>query len=480
MSDDKRWTDLEDATAAMLDSWYRRYVGLEFDPAEAERSAEAVSQLAEEMATAYRHDPDAWGFLSTIIMFACLTPLDLEIEKLNEEHFTFEDILLDGRPVTPYSRWQYLYQEDDPEKRHELLSRITRGHPAVDEALVRYRAQQDALAQEWDYTPLDDFILAEGLDLPQLRGLLIELASAMRPSFERHFAENRAAVLGDEQGEPWEDFVTLFLNRWSVVVDKVIPSIDGVAAVRRVAVEMGFVPEAITVDLEDRPRKVPGASAWNVRVPDDVRLSVKPVGPSEDITFLYHEMGHALHFISIDPELPYYIRGDLSSGVAETFSFWLEHLLSDPLYLGELGMDERASAEMVRYGQLGRAAMATFTTVQALCVVDYWAEGPFSLDELGFRVSRYLAEFMGLAAPAGFARILQSFVQKLSMFALGYPVAYVRLGHLLNQLEAVQRDWWHSVEAVDIVRGYMRGGRQPGFPSSMLDTGPFIQRYANV
>jgi len=53
------------------------------------------------------------------------------------------------------------------------------------------------------------------------------------------------------------------------------------------------------------------------------------------------------------------------------------------------------------------------------------------------------------------------------------------LGHLLNQIEDKQYDWWNSPLGVDIVRTYMQGGRQAGFPSSMLDVSPFTQRYAS-
>jgi hypothetical protein len=477
MNTDRQWNNLENQTAELLDTLFRQHIGLEVDQAEIECRTRSVNTLAESMAPAYRHNPDSWSLLSDIIMGAQLWPIELEIRKLNEQYFTFDDILLDGQPVTPYSRSQYLYREDDPQKRHEILSLVTQGHSMVDEALARYHATQRELATEWDYTPLDNFLLTEGLGLVQLRNLLINMATAMRPAFEACFEENREAVLGDNRGEPWEDFVTLYLNRWSAYADQFIPTIDAATAVRRVSKTMGFAADAISVDLEDRPKKMPGATAWDVRIPEDVRICIKPAGGVNNLSALYHEMGHALHFVSIDPNLPYFIRSGYSYGIAETFSFWMESLLSDLLYLEELGLGERASAELIRLEQLVRTTFATWLAAQALCILDYWTEGPLTLEELGNRLGRYMKQFMGFSAPTDAIRALPTFVRTLNFNTVGYPIAYARLGHLLDQLESTQRDWWHSANAVDIVRNFMRGGRNAGFPASMLDIGPFVQRY---
>lgn len=479
MNTDQRWMELESHSTEWLDLEFRNHSGLDIDPSEIEDHAQSVAKLAEAMMSSYRNTPDAWGLLNSIVMEAQLTPIRLEIQKLNEKYFTFDDILLDGQPVTPYSRARYLYQENDPQKRHDILSRVANGHPVVDQMMEQYNDKQKGLAAEWDFTPLDNFLLAENVHLDQLRTLLTELASAMRPAFESSFSENRGAVLGSNQGEAWEDFVTLYLNRWSAHVDRFIPTIDAVSVLKQTVQTMGFDIDAISMDLEDRPRKAPGATAWDVHIPDDVRICIKPVGGVGSLSALYHEMGHALHFVSIDPNLPYFIRSGYSYGVAETFSFWMESLLSNSLYVKEIGLDERASAELIRFEQLVRTTFSTWLSAQALCIIDYWTEGPFTLVELGNRLNQYVEQFMGFSVPSNAIRVLPTFVRTLSFNTVGYPVAYARLGHLLNQIEDKQYDWWNSPLGVDIVRTYMQGGRQAGFPSSMLDVSPFTQRYAS-
>ena len=479
MDASQSWVDLENRRAEWLDALFRMQTGLDVDPSEIERYARDARSHAERLTPPWRDHPDAWSLLSNILEEAELTAIGLEIRRLCDQHYTFDDILLDGQPVTLYSLDRYLRLEDSPEKRHEVLVRVACGHPEVDQALERYNARRRELAAEWNYTPIDNFLASEGLDLVQLRKLLTELASAMRPAFESSFAENREVVLGNNQGEPWEDFTALYMNRWSAYVDRFVPTIDAPNAALGTANALGFDTNAIAMDLEDRPRKIPGASAWDIRIPEDVRICVKPIEGAENLTAIYHEMGHALHFVSVDPNLPFYVRAGFHCGTAETFSFWMESLVSDPIYLKELGLGERASAELVRFGRLVRSTFSTWLSVQALTIIDYWTQGPFALEEIGGRLGHYMKQFMGLSVPAKAVRVLPTFVRTLGMNTVGYPLAYARLGHLLRQLEAIQRDWWHSTAASDNVRAYMRGGRKAGFPASMLDVGPFVQRYVD-
>ena len=400
MNIDKQWSDLEERWAALEDLSFRLHVGIDIDQSNITEHAQSVSRLAESLATTCRQDPDAWSLLSNLIMAAKIKPIELELRHMMEKHLTFDDILLDSKPVTVYSRMQYLYQEDDPQKRHDLLSRINKGHPAIDKVMARYLNKQTELAKESGYTPLDDFLIGEGLHISQLRHLLVEMATAFGPAFEFYFAKNRNTVFGIKHGEPWEDFVTLYMNRWSVSVDSHLPSIDGAKLVTQLARSMGFEVDNIGMDIEDRPHKTPGASAWPIRIPNDVRISIKLAGNVDGLLMLYHEMGHALHFATIEAKLPFYIRNGFSSGVAETFSFWLDSLFADSLYLEELSWNEQQVTEMIRFKKLCIATFVTWLSVQALCVIDYWTDGPFTLEQLGERLSNYMMQFMGLLVPA--------------------------------------------------------------------------------
>jgi len=87
------------------------------------------------------------------------------------------------------------------------------------------------------------------------------------------------------------------------------------------------------LDIVERPRKSPRAFVSAIKVPDDVKLVVMPIGGYDDYTTLFHEAGHAEHFGSVDSslELEYKYLGD--SSVTESFAFIFEYLVHDENWL---------------------------------------------------------------------------------------------------------------------------------------------------
>src|SRR5262249_46458878 len=51
----------------------------------------------------------------------------------------------------------------------------------------------------------------------------------------------------------------------------------------------------IVIDDAPNPLKEPRAACYNVRVPGDIRITVKPTGGIDDFAGLFHEGGHAEH-----------------------------------------------------------------------------------------------------------------------------------------------------------------------------------------
>jgi hypothetical protein len=472
------WQELEEKRRAWIDLMFRHAAGLEVDPAEMAAMSQAVQATAWQMIPAARQDPEAWRSVTANYYYSQLTPLEMELHQMQREHLVFTEFPVNGRPANHYSKFQYLNQEPDPAKRHAFLTRLMQGHPAVDEAQAHYHARFMELAAEWRNSPLDSFLGGEGQTLSELRQLLAALALALRPRFLAEFARFRQDVFGLDQGEPWEDMYTLVAGRWAAPAERVVPEFDPVAAVQRAARTMGFDPDRIHMDLEDRPYKRSGASAWFTRIPDDIRLMLKTRSRLDDPRLLYHEMGHALHFATIDPNLPFPTRNGFSFGVAETFSHWFESLLGDTHYLqAELGFDERAAAEMARFIRFTLITYVTWLAAESLCLLDCWSGGPLTLAKIGERYSDYMQQYAGLTVPPMAIRAQGMFISTLSLNGVGFVPAMARLGHLLDQLEAVRRDWWNSPEAAALVRGYMGGGRYPGFPRQMLDIAPIVARY---
>lgn len=98
--------------------------------------------------------------------------------------------------------------------------------------------------------------------------------------------------------------------------------------------EMGLdLSDAVHLDLEARENKVSRAFCAPVEIPGQIYLSLRQRGGYEDYRAFYHELGHALHFAHIDPELPFgatYLGDD---AITEGYAFLFEYLVHRPLWL---------------------------------------------------------------------------------------------------------------------------------------------------
>jgi hypothetical protein len=90
----------------------------------------------------------------------------------------------------------------------------------------------------------------------------------------------------------------------------------------------------IRVDDAPLPKKNARAVCFNIVVPEDIRLSLKPLGGVTDYKALFHEAGHAEHYANTrTPVFEFQQLGD--SAPTEAYAFVLESLLENPLWLSE-------------------------------------------------------------------------------------------------------------------------------------------------
>lgn len=88
----------------------------------------------------------------------------------------------------------------------------------------------------------------------------------------------------------------------------------------------------VHIDDALNPQKEPRAACFAIRVPADVRISIKPTGGIDDFVTFFHEGGHALHFANTRTpvwEFQYLGPSALTEGYAETFG----HVWDNPLWL---------------------------------------------------------------------------------------------------------------------------------------------------
>ena len=99
---------------------------------------------------------------------------------------------------------------------------------------------------------------------------------------------------------------------------------------------MGIDPLAagrITLDTGEREGKRARAFCAPVRVPDEVYLVLRPHGGQTDWTTFLHELGHALHFAYMRPDLAFEYRWLGDNSITEGYAMLFDHLMKDAGWL---------------------------------------------------------------------------------------------------------------------------------------------------
>ena len=118
--------------------------------------------------------------------------------------------------------------------------------------------------------------------------------------------------------------------------DEFFPARDMEPAIRRQVSEMGIDPEAggrIRFDTGDRDGKRARAFCAPVKVPEEVYLVLRPHGGQTDWNTFLHELGHALHFAYMRPDLPFEFRTVGDNSVTEGYAMLFDHLMQDAGWL---------------------------------------------------------------------------------------------------------------------------------------------------
>ncbi|MDE3152715.1 MAG: hypothetical protein KGL93_10765 [Gemmatimonadota bacterium] len=114
--------------------------------------------------------------------------------------------------------------------------------------------------------------------------------------------------------------------------------------------EMGVGPDGdgrVIFDTGEREGKRARAFCAPVRVPDEVYLVLRPHGGQNDWNTFLHELGHALHFAYMRPDLPFEYRWLGDNSVTEGYAMLFDHRMQDPRWLA-------------RYAELGKADIPRF------------------------------------------------------------------------------------------------------------------------
>jgi hypothetical protein len=137
-------------------------------------------------------------------------------------------------------------------------------------------------------------------------------------------------VLGMEPRELTRaDALALFRAR---SFDGSFPAARMEETIRRQVREMGIDPLAggrITLDTGEREGKRSRAFCSAVRVPNEIYLVMRPHGGQTDWMTFLHELGHALHFAYMQPDLAFEYRWLGDNSITEGYAMLFDHRMQD-------------------------------------------------------------------------------------------------------------------------------------------------------
>jgi hypothetical protein len=456
---------LEAETVALNRLLYADGIGLPVAPEAWDAPTARQAELAE--ALLVNAEGDLRHYAIETWVEARRLPLDNRFVALMDEVLNFPELPVAGAHLT-WRNWKQFEREAPDEAMlsrgfDAMLARSSELTPMLEQRASQLRADYG----RFKVTPADLFARREGTTPQALRTLRMRRGTAGRPAFAVAVNEMSQAGFGRAAGPA--ELRALYLNRLFEPGVDLFEAEGAVEVSLQEFARLGFDLSEVSVDVDERPKKYPGAFCLPVRIPDDVRVSVRMASAHHLVDMLYHELGHAAHFSGIRASLPFVDRYWIHSGTHETFSTLFERLLDQPLFLSErLGFEAESVARLVAFGRFKLLLTFAWLGASGLTALDAWLEN-LPWREVELRYAENMLAFTGVAVPPEFAR-LEPFTASLAVYPAGYVIANLRVWHWLRELEGLGGPrWWESPLARANIVSRIEAGGQVRFPQGWWD-----------
>ncbi|MET0401228.1 MAG: chromosome segregation protein SMC [Cystobacter sp.] len=207
---------------------------------------------------------------------------------------------------------------------------------------------------------------------------------------------------------------------------------------------------------EDVKGKNPRPLALGIRVPGDVRLSVRSVGGALEQAKMLHEFGHTLHYaFTTEPRFELAKLGNPT--VTEAYAALFEDLMEDPVWLEEhAGLKDRERAEFLATTSSHKLFLIRRAAGRLLYQLALHRQGETAEARELYKAMIARVDVLP-ATDDDVARYLvdqEDFFQSADNFR-----AWFLAGQLQGQLKArFGPAWWHSAEAGTFLKGLWAHG----------------------
>ncbi len=456
---------------------WKMYNGLEFDENFMKSVAEQKAAHAEIFLSASRRPRRLFLKCVDDLADAKKTPLYLELDKARAEKMVSKRKRFHGQTVT-WKSWRQFSAVADAKSRKQVYDDLVRKTPTI-RPLIRAMFQKSwTIHKKYGTKPLRVYLESERIRLDELKELVQKLGSEVRKPF-REALNHFSLEVKKAPAEYFDDFY-YFRGRIFRPLDKIFAKFDPVEMPVRQLKRLGFDTRRIHVDVEDRPKKTPSAVAFFVQTPNDARVLVKPISPYTDMEASYHEFGHAMHCISVDPALPLWDREFLSHGVAEIFSTFLESMVEDGRYLRKkFGLTEEQAIEVRDRRRFMELFFVAFYAANSLMKITF-QEKMLTMDQASELYARLYKEYVGFEIPGEYWQ-LHHVMPDYDLYSPSYLIAAVRKAELIKELKGRLGDeWWDSPKTGNYLKQIMRPGANIDLDEfSKLDPAPFLKPLLN-
>jgi hypothetical protein len=472
------WAIVDESYSVLYahENW-KMYNGLEFDENFMKSISEQKALHAELFLSASRRPRRLFIKCVADVSESKKTPLSLELDKARAEKVVSKRKRFHGRPVS-WKSWRQFNATADAKSRKQVYDDLIKKTPVIRPIIRATFEKSWSIHKKYGTTPLRSYLESERITLPELKELVQKLGAAVKKPF-REALDHYAMEIKKAPAEYFDDFY-YFRGRIFRPLDKIFSKYDPAEMPIRQLRRLGFDTKKIHVDVEDRPKKTPSAVAFFVQIPNDARVLVKPISPYTDMESSYHEFGHAMHCVSVDPSLSLWDRESLSHGVAEIFSTFMEALVGEPRYLRKkFGLSEEQIREVVERRRFMELFFVAFYAANSLMKISF-QEKMLTMDQASELYARLYKEYVGFEIPGEYWQ-LHHVMPDYDLYSPSYLIAAVRKSELIKRLgKSLGEDWWDSPKSGDYLKKIMSPGANIDLDEfSRLDTGPFLKLLIN-
>jgi hypothetical protein len=352
------------------------------------------------------------------------------------------------------------------DRRRELLG-------AREDLQAELSGERDAVARNED---------EKQISLRELEGVLRRAADDTAEKFEELRERWFERLLGPERTELPSSAHLRWLRRLSPL-ESTYPKDRSVEICVETVRALGFDLEAIPnirLDLEDRPQKSPRACVIAADPPEVVHLITRAQGGLSDYEAFLHEAGHALHYASCDPRLPWTFRAlSRDHALTEIYSYIVDSISGEPGWHSRyFGLSDEKAAENAQAAAFLDSLLYRRYAAKLRYELGFWSAFP---EERGSSPRDY-ATLLTDATGLRYDERGHLYDMDAGFYSADYLRAWIRSAQLRAYLRReIGDDWWRSAQTGELLRGLFAEGTRPstediasrlGFDP--LDTGPLV------